>query len=96
MYRMQMAAAIAKTRLPSRTPLPSTGGAHLNALGPDTVHLLSVSFVLGLQVSLGLLGLGAQGLHLEQQQLPLSTQDLQLPLGPLQLQAGARGTRRLT
>ena len=47
-----------------------------------------MSVILILQVSLSLLGLSAQGLHLQHQDLPLSAQHQQLSLGAFCLVGG--------
>lgn len=52
------------------------------------MQLCLVSVILILQVSLGLLGLSAQGLYLQHQDLPLSGQHQQLSLGALCLAGG--------
>ncbi len=61
---------------------------HLQALLSETVQLCLMSVVLILQVSLSLLGLSTQGLYLQHQDLPLSAQHKQLPLGAVYLAGG--------
>lgn len=52
--------------------------SHLQALLPQTMQLCLVSLILILQVCLSLQGLGAQGLHLQHQDLSLPGQHQEL------------------
>lgn len=64
---------------------------HLQALFSETLQLCLVAAIESLQVSLSLLGLRLQRRNLQHQDLPLSGQHQQLPLGAFCLAGGMDG-----